>query len=586
MMRALPFTAALVWAMPSLWSPVIAQVQPADTILTNGKVYLVEPKGTWAEALAIDDGKIVAVGTSAEVKRYAGSDTRVIDLDGRMAMPGLIDAHLHLGAAAADLMVYKCEISNYASLADVLEAVRKCAVGKGPDDWVVGQHWGSGLIEQLANSENLKLLDEAGGGRPVMLRSESIHDRWVNRRALSIAGIDGNTPDPINGKIGKDSKTGQLNGLLLESAGQLVERHIPGLSSPPGFVELVDGLEGGVKFLNSKGVTGFNDASVVLDATKETKRTRADLRAYRALDRRGLTANATVSILIDPNITDISRTFAGLKAADSDKLSTQFAKIFVDGVQVARTGYFLEPYLPDHEHGANFRGEPKMTPEKLNQAVVELDRLGISVKMHVSGDAAIRMALDAVEQARRINGDKGPLHTLAHAGFITDQDMPRAKRLRAAIDASPVVWIPGPPITATAMAIGEKRTEKFFGFKTYLRNDLLVTGGSDWKTLPGEFSDMWDGMEGMVTRRNPRGAAPGAFAPSEAIGVDDMIAIYTINSAKALGLQDRAGSLKVGKDADIVVLDRNLFTIPASDIARTQVDLTFFRGKEVYARKQ
>ncbi len=562
-----------------------APVAEPDLILRNGAIYLVEPAGRWAQALAVRDGRIVAIGSDAEIDPLRGSATRVVDLAGRMAMPGIIDNHVHVGAASIELMFYTCNFSAYSTFDEVIAAVAKCAQGKGPDDWIVGQNWSSALYDRLSQEDAIKRLDEASGGRPVMLRNDTIHDRWVNSRALQIAGITSETADPDNGKIGRDPKTGALNGLLIETAGPLVESKIP---QPARSVEsAADALAFGVAFLNSVGVTGFDDAVVVdQDASAPALGANpSNVPAYQLLEKQGrLTAHAALSMLIAPENPELDKVYARREQVRSANISMDFAKIFIDGVMVSRTGVFLEPYLPDREHGADFRGEPKMTQETLNKIVVDLDRRNISAKLHVSADGAVRMALDAIAAARKANGDKGPIHTLAHAGYIAPADIGRAATLRAAIDASPTVWYPGPILAGTETVIGKERANRFWPFKTMNDKGVIVAGGTDWKSLPGEFSDLWAGMEGMVTRRNPIGAAPGALWPEQAVDVETMIQFYTLNSAKVTRVADRAGSLKVGKLADIIVLDQNLFKVSPERISDTKVDLTFFGGKLAFDR--
>ena len=563
--------------------PLSAKEKPADTILRNGEIYLVEPEGKWAQAVAMRDGKIAAVGSDETVSRLQGPATKVVDLHGAMAMPGIIDGHVHLGAAAADMMLYTCNFSGYSKLPEVIAAVRACARTRKPGEWIVGQYLGSSLYEQLADGTALRQLDEASGEHPVMLRNDTIHDRWVNSRALEIAGINEKTPDPKNGKIGRDPRTGALNGLLLEWAGNAVEEKIPKSSDAAS----VDSLRFGVRYLNSIGVTGFLDAGVVMDQNA----TFSNSESYHRLDQAGeLTAHAGMSMVMAfasgdmPTDAELDKIYAAREAVRSSRLSMDFAKVFVDGVMVSHTSVFLDPYVPDAAHGANFRGKPNMSPESLAALVTKLDARGISVKMHVSGDGAVRMALDAIAAARAANGNSGPIHTLAHAGYISPADIPRLRTLRAAVDASPTVWYPGPILTATEAVIGKARADRYWPFKTFVRSGATVVGGTDWKTLPGEFSSLWDGMQGMVTRENPTGQAPGALWPEEAVDVPTMIRFYTLNGAKVLGIDKSAGSIAVGKSADIIVLDKNLFKIPASAISTTKVVKTFFQGRIVYDR--
>lgn len=573
--------ATLSAALATTAHGAFAAPPPADLILRNGAVYVVEPEGKWAKAVAVRDGKIVAVGTDKQVLRLKGRTTKVIDLKQRMVMPGIIDDHVHLGIAASVLKTYTCNFSAYGNFDAVLASVRQCAEKAKPGDWVLGESWGSGLYNQLSDASALQKLDEASLGHPVMLRNDSIHDRWVNSKALEIAGISRETPNPVNGTIGHDAKTGALNGLLLESATTLVEKHIPAISAAPTIEAEADALELGVKFLNSIGVTGFNDEVVLPEFGNWS-----DLRAYELLDKRGgLTANAALSMLVDPATTSFDQVFSARGKAQSAQLNMDFAKIFVDGVMVSHTAAFLEPYLPDDAHGANFRGDPKLSPQRLAELVTGLDRRGVSVKLHVAGDGAVDMALNAIAAARAANGPNGPMHTLAHAGYITESDIDRVRQLNAAIDASPTVWYPGPILAGTEAVIGKERANKFWPFKTFKEKGVLVAGGTDWKTLPGEFSNLWDGMQGMVTRRNPTGAAPGALWPEQAVDVATMIQFYTLNSARAIKAAERTGSIKVGKDADFIVLDQNLFKISPDKIAQTKVDQTYFRGKLVYERK-
>ena len=290
------------------------------------------------------------------------------------------------------------------------------------------------------------------------------------------------------------------------------------------------------------------------------------------------------SIFIPPGTTDIDPLFAERERYRSPHLSLDFAKIMVDGVMVSRTAIFMEPYLPDQEHGSDFRGMVMTPQDQLNRLAADLDKRGISAKFHVAGDGAVHMALNAIEAARAQNGPNGPIHTLAHGGYIVPGDISRAARLRAAIDASPTVWYPGPVLAGTEAVIGKERANRFWPFKTMLEENVLVAGGTDWKSLPGEFSDLWAGIEGMVTRKNPWGNAEGSLWPEQAIGIADVIRIYTLNSARAMGIAETAGSLVVGKSADLIVLDRNLFETAPEAISDTKVDLTVFEGKVVYSR--
>lgn len=560
-------------AIPAMAQDGSAVRQPGDLVVYNGSIFTSDPALPWVEAFAVKNGHIVARGTSAEIKRWVGPATEAIDLAGQMAMPGLNDAHTHVEWAARELLLYSCQISPYADLDQLIAAVKTCADGKGRDEWIVGQYVSSGLFPQLKQESALKRLDAASGGRPVFLRNDTTHDRWVNSSALRLAGYTPQTPDPKNGIIGRDGATGRLTGILIERpAFEPVEKLIP-QAAKPNFEARVKALRFGVQTLNKMGVTAFQDARVGAE----------EVELYHELDRRGgLSARANISILVEPAAAiDFDKLFVRRKDYRSDHLSLDWAKIYVDGVMVTRTSLFLEPYLPDKEHGDHFLGKSRMSAEALAAMVTELDRRRIGVKLHVTGDGSVRIALDAIAQARKVNGDSGVIHTLAHPGFVSPDDLPRFKKLRAAIEASPTVWYPSPVLAATVPILGAERTESFWPFKDMLASGALVAGGTDWKTLPAEYCDLWSGIEGMVTRRNPKGYIEGQLGAAQAISLEQALQIYTMGSARAMGIADRTGSIEVGKSADFLILARNIFNAPADDLSETVVKATFLEGRRI-----
>lgn len=548
----------------------------ADVVLQNGEIYTAVDSSPWVQGIAFRDGRVSAIGSDADMRLLIGPKTQVIDLLKRMAMPGLNDVHVHVLWAVRDLARYTCKLPAYASLEELLATVRNCSKGKGSDDWIVGQHFGSDLFPRIEKSEAIKLLDEASGGRPVLLRSDTIHDRWVNSRALQLAGFTKETSNPPRTFIGRDSRNGELNGLLFESAGTQVDSLIPqSQSSSPQ--QTVADLRSGIRMLNSFGVTMFQDAFVTPPVAE----------AYHELDQRAeLTARVNLSLLIDPKHSetqDLETLYSKREVFRSDLVSLDFAKIFLDGVMPAQTALFLDPYLPSKEHGSSYRGVPYVPAPELNRIVTELDKRGIAVKMHTSGDGAIREGIDAVEAARRTNGPNGPIHQLAHAGYMAPSDMPRLKPLNIVVDASPTVWYPGPIQGGSAAVMGKERADRLFPMKTFLANGILIAGGTDWKTLPGEFSDIWSGIEGLVTRQNPTGKFPGALLPQEAIDLSVALKMYTINSALAMRKAATTGSLEVGKSADLIVLNQNVFKIKPEAISETKVLATYLEGKRVFA---
>jgi predicted amidohydrolase YtcJ len=240
----------------------------------------------------------------------------------------------------------------------------------------------------------------------------------------------------------------------------------------------------------------------------------------------------------------------------------------------------VDPYLPDQAHGAKFTGGLHIDPALLAQDVTELDKRGFTVKMHAAGDRSVHAALDAVEAARKANGNSGLHHELAHAGFIVPADIPRFAALDAIPDYSPIIWYPSPIIAAVIAAVGE-RGNHYWPTRSLLDQGALIAAGSDW---PAAVPDQnpWVGIEALVTREDPRGLTPGLLWKEEAATLPEAVRIYTWNGARALRLEKQTGSIEVGKSADLVVLDRNLFEVPIRDVGDAQVRTTYFEGKVVY----
>ncbi|MGO9602338.1 MAG: amidohydrolase [Candidatus Binataceae bacterium] len=547
----------------------------ADLVLQSGRIYTVDPANPWAEALAIRDGKIVFVGADSEVKSLIASDTRIIDLKDKMVMPGINDVHTHpLLGGRADL--YECHFLPTLSLEEVLATVRDYASRAKPGAWIVGGAWGSNFTTQLSTLESLRALDEASAGHPVLLRDDSVHNRWVNTCALELAGIDSGTPDPVGGIIVRDEATGAPVGLLFESAVGRVERAAQE-ANPYSLETDAAALARAIEIVNSFGVTGLQDAAV----------SGGVLSAYNTLDAAGklsvwvvgsMMAEPTAFLgnLVGDDLIDQRAQFA------SPHVRPSFVKIFLDGVPMSRTSAFIEPYLPDKAHGCCFRGATIKTVPELARMIAKQEDRGLAVKIHCAGDAAVRTALDAIEVVRSFKGATPLAHQIAHAGFIDPADIRRFKDLNVVADLSPILWYPNQIIDGIEQAVGD-RVRQYWPNRDLLEAGVLIATGTDWPVIPNP--DPWSGLEGLITRRNPDGQFDGALWPEQAVDLPTAIEAYTVNPARAMGIESVTGSLSVGKSADVIVLDRNLFEIAASDIADTKVLTTFFEGRVVYQRQ-
>lgn len=539
-------------------------------ILHHPRIFTMAASRPWAEAISVQEGRIVAVGTLQEA-RAALPDAQVVDLPGAMVVPGLLDVHNHfVWAGRAEL--YEMFVPPFFSLDQVLAAVRDAAAGKAPGEWIVGGIWGSSLMDQL-DQKARKRLDEAAGGRPVMLRDDSHHNRFVSSAALEAAGIQDDTPDPTNGRIVRDPATGAATGLLLEAACSLVEIALAKAMDATPHLD-VEAAAHAIKRLNACGVTGMQEALT----------TRAVLRAVKALEDQGrLSAWVVGSVPVTEAPLAPGEAGEELLALREQFRSRHFmpdaGKIFLDGVPTSRTAAMLEPYLPDAVHGCCFRGGTTLTVPQLAKVLADSERRGIRVKIHCTGDASTRAALDAIDVVRSFNGP-GLRHQIAHASFVDPAEIPRFAELDVVADLSPPLWFPSVIIEAIRSAVPQPLVDRIAPIRSLIDAGALVAGGSDWPVVPDPSP--WPSIQGMVTRRDPTGRLDGALCPEEAIGVEQALRAYTINAAQATGLAHLTGSIEVGKSADLAILDTLLFDVDPGQLGATEVLQTWFEGRCVH----
>jgi len=548
----------------------------ADLVVRNGRVYTVDGARSWASAFAVRGGRIVAVGDEAAVKPLIGEGTRVLDLEGRMAMPGIVDVHTHMmmGGQAA---LFELRISNMERRDSILQKVREAAEKTPEGKWVIGAQWGSDLIATVNTEESLRLLDEASLGRPVLLRDDTYHNRWVNTAAMRLAGVTAANADPEQGSFGRDPKTGALTGLMIESASGMIERAIV---SSGHYTDEMDraAMAHSIATLNEHGVTAFLDAAAMQPV----------MAALKGLDDRGeLTAWACAAMPVtEPSFMfgiAGEELFALRETFRSAHVRPDFTKVFLDGVPGARTAAFHEPYTPDPVFGCCFRGTTLASVPELVRWVGRCEKLGLSVKIHCAGDAAVTQALDAIDVVRSFNGPTKLTHHIAHASYIAPQDIKRSAELGVAADLSPFIWYPTAFLEGHKQTMGVERATRFWPNRELLVAGTLMAGGSDWPVIPNP--DPWNGMEGLVTRQNPSGDFAGeSLWPEQALDIATVLEIFTINSARVMGLDGTIGSLEIGKSADFIVLERNVLEVPSDEIADTKVLSTWFEGRQVYER--
>jgi hypothetical protein len=533
----------------------------ADLVLRNGAVYTMDASRTWASAVAVSNGRIVYIGADAGAAAWTGPRTTVVDLEGRMVMPSFEDSHVHPVEGGIELG--RCVLNDFTTPQQILDAVTQYATKNPTKPWVLGAGW---QLPVFPNANPSKaLLDAIVPDRPVYLAAADGHSAWVNSKALQLAGVTKATADPPNGRIERDAATGEPSGTLREAATDLVAGKIPP-TTPEDYVE---GLRRALAMANRFGITTLMEAN----ASEEI------LKAYAELDRRGeLTARVVAAMATDPGrgVAQIPALVAMRSKYESRHLRATAVKLFADGVIESHTAALLEPYLGTDGD----RGKPNFEPEALDRLVVALDREGFQVHVHAIGDRAIRMALDAFERARAANGVRDSRHHIAHLELIDPQDLPRFRRLGVIANFQPLWAYPDTYITdLTVPVLGPERSRWLYPIGSVAKTGAVVVCGSDWSV---SSMNPLEAIQVAVTRRDPALAAGPAWIPEEVVDLPAVLAGYTINGAYVNFQERETGSIEVGKAADLIVLDHNLFDVPPSEIHRTKVLLTLLEGKEVY----
>lgn len=550
-------------------TPIAVSAESADTAYVNGQIYTVDAEQSWAEAVAIKDGRFIAVGSRDAIAPVIGAKTRVTDLGGRMAMPGIHDLHIHpVGGTLTTL--YGCNFPPAAPVSEITARIGSCAKGQPSGTWIRGGVFAAQLLDSDPPLHR-SMLDAVAPDHPVILRSSGGHTAWVNSAALAAAGIDRNTSDPENGFIRRDAATGEATGLLHESAGRLVQDRVPDYT-PEQYATAVASF---ARDLNRQGVTSIKDASV----------SPALLAVYREADRSGaLTLRVAASLTLRTEAGSLEEQMAMVRGRNQYRtphINPDFVKIFVDGSAGARKAAFLEPYRDDPQHESGYTGEFLVTPEKLKEYLVRLDREGISVKMHCGGDAAVRAALDAIEAARLVNGNSGIPHEISHPNLVHEDDIPRFGPLNAVPDLTPVTWYPNPILDLLTRALGEERVQQMWQIRNFVETGATAVYGSDWPAITPN-TNPWRAMEAMITRRNPDTESGEPFVAEQAVDLATAIGIFTRNGAYAMRQEAETGTIEAGKAADMIVLAENLFEMLPGRIDGTRVVLTLLDGEEVY----
>ena len=544
----------------------------ADQIYQGGKILTMDANMLNAEAIAIKDGRILAIGSDQEVLNLAGPCTKTTNLYGRFVMPGLVESHTHaLWGACRDL--FDVYVGYNATFKMLTDAVRTRAKQLAPGDFIYGGPWRLDMRGAMGNDPKA-VLDNISTTHPIILADTSQHIIWCNSKALDAAGLVPGVADIPGGVIERTSN-GAPNGILAESAGAPVRALMTRSDS-----QLAEAAREFTRYFNSLGITAF----------KEPMAYEQDLQAYLAADQRGeLSLHMAAHIVrqspmsMEPvpyeMMDRLRREYA------STNIRTNFAKLFLDGVAPGHTASFSEPYLASSGYDVDAH-DPDLTllmaPELLNKTVIELDRRGYVTKMHAVGDNAIRKGLDAIEAARNANGTSGLRHEIAHSAFVSDQDLGRFNQLDAIAEMSPKLWFPNAATPAQITVLGEERLQKAHRIGDLLAAGAEMTYASDWPASAPD-ANPWIGLSGMITRRNCDPDFFGVLAENQAISLEEALPLFTTNGARSLGMENETGSLSAGKWADFIMLDEPLAEMDAVEIGNTHVQQTVWKGKVVHS---
>lgn len=543
----------------------VADAPPAaDIVLLDGRVYTLDQDRPWAQAIAIQGRDIAAVGSTADLRKMVGANTQVIELAGRFVLPGFHDSHIHL--VYGGLQMEQCSLFELGSAQAISDRLAQCHRDRPGDGWLRAAGWELSIFPD--GNAPKQLIDEVVPDRPVLVEGADGHSIWVNSRALEIAGIGVDTVPPPGGVIERDPETGEPSGTLREDANLLVLSKVPA----PTEADRLAALARAQREAHQVGITSVIEAAA----------NRSDVETLVRFDRAGdLSLRVLTSLMYSGYWKDEPglALFESRDAVRSEYLRPDSAKIFVDGVLEGETAALLEPYLGDRPH----HGELAIQPRALTEAVTWLDQRGIQVHMHAIGDAAVRTALDAVASARAsADGTLQGRHHIAHLQLIDPSDYPRFAELDVTANFQALWAYPDQYITDINLpSVGQSRVDRMYPIGSLLGAGARIAAGSDWTV---SSINPLEAIETAVTRSDVDGLVEGVLNPREAVNLETMLAAYTINGAWLMSHDEQVGSIQPGKRADLVVLEKNLFDISASEIGEVAVDYTLFDGKVVFAR--
>jgi predicted amidohydrolase YtcJ len=554
---------------------IAAAAAPPQLILFHGRILTVDSHDSIAQALAIRDGKIIAIGGDRDILRLAGTATRRIDLQGRTATPGLIDSHAHIADAGVEEL-YHVHLSDASTIAEVVRRVREGIAGLKPGEWLQGDGWDEGKLAERRYVTAADL-DGVSPDNPLWLMQTTGHYGVANSAALRLAKITAASKDPPAGTIDRDAG-GQPTGVLKESAKDAVVDLIP----PPTAQQQRDGILKSIDDLHREGITAVKDPAIgqaVWDAYRELLREDKLSEHVCVLWYAGSTlasARATLATVLS-----LPRPPQSL---GDGRLLSCGAKIFMDGSGGARTAWLTQEWHKNSseiDHG-NF-GYPATDPEVYRQMVRLFHQAGVHVGTHAIGDRAIDWVVDTYAQVLSETPTMGLRHSIIHANIPSDHAVKTMAALEKRYDAAypeaqaPFMWWIGDTYAGN---FGPERSQRLVPLNTFLKNGIHWGGGSDYSVTPiAARYGLWASVE-RETLKGTYGAHP--FGTAESVDIRTALRSYTAWGARQLFLEDRIGSLEIGKEADIAVWDRDMYTIPAQQLRNLKCTMTLLHGQVVF----
>jgi len=537
----------------------------ADLALINGKIITVDENFTIAEAVSVKDGRIQYVGATAEVEKLIGPETRVVDLKGKTVMPGLIDSHLHLISTGASLQMINCRTPPIMSIEDMKKAVAEKVKQSKPGGWILGRGWDQAKLAEKRNPTRWDL-DEVSPDNPVVLTRTCGHLLVANSKALEIAGINRDTPQPIGGKIVKD-ENGEPTGMLEEQpAMDLVRRHIP----EPGIPEIMDSIKAACRAFNEYGITSVIDAG----------NTENEMVAYQLVKNEGeLTVRVNMMLRaidgsepIEESVKRIEN-FPLITGMGDELLRFQGLKILIDGGLGGRTALLREPYEGDPDD----YGLLTVSEENLQKLVDAANKRGMLTGIHCCGGKAMDIVLEAYKKTNQIKPIKGRRFYLIHAYQPSEENFKDCKELGINVASQPdFLYYLG---DSYINSVGLERCKWLKPHRAWLDHGIMTAAGTDSPVTPFyPFPCLWAALARRTEISNT------VLGEDQRVTREEAIRMYTINGAYLTFEEDIKGSIELGKLADMIILDRDILTCPLDDIKDTVVLETILGGKTVYKK--